>query len=419
MRPKRDKNSMLAGYRVLELGDNAVFCGKILSDLGAEVIKIERPEGDPARRIGPFYQDDPHPEKSLFWFSYNTNKKSITLNIESETGQALFKRLVVDSDFIIESFPPGYMDKLALGYNLLSEINPKIVMTSITPFGGTGPYRDYKGSDLVGMAMGGIMYITGEADRPPHRIGYPQANLMAGIMASIGSLIAHLHRYVTGNGQFVDVSMQESVVWGTMNVSIFFEMLKIILNRAGPYRSGLSAGALQRIAWPCKDGAIVFFIGGGKPFARGNRSLVELMDQHGMADEYLKSIDWGSFDQGSMTQELHDAIENRYIRFFMKFTKAELHKMGSKKGIRISPMFSPSDILGYSQLKTRDYWQEVEHPELETSITYPSPLFRSSPFSPHRLNRAPLLGEYNNELFINELGLSQAQLVMLREAGVI
>lgn len=407
---------MLGGFRVLELGDNAAYCGKIFVDLGAEVIKVERPGGDATRRQGPFFRDDPHPEHSLVWLSYNAGKKSITLDIESVAGQRIFRELVKSADFLIESFPPGYLSEIGLGYGSLSAINPRLVMISITPFGQAGPYKDYKGPDLVGMGMGGMMYITGESDRPPHRIGYPQAYLMAGCMAAIGSLVAHYHRETTGLGQYIDVSMQESVAWGAMNAPIYHELTGVTLKRAGPHRSGLSS-ALQRIAWPCKDGAVVLFIAGGKPFARGNRALVELMDQNGMADDFLKGIDWESFDQGTMTQELHDDIESRYVKFFMRYTRGELHKIGTDCGIRISPMMGPRDLIEYDQLKARELWQEVEHPDLNANITYPGPLFRSSPHGPQRITRAPHVGEHNEDIYVAELGLSKEDLGVLRETG--
>ena len=408
---------MLGGYRVLELGDNTAYCGKIFLDLGADVIRVERPGGDPGRNVGPFYQDIPHPERSLPWLSYNAGKKSVTLNIETPTGQGLFKELVRRADFLLEALPPGHMDGLGLGYSTLSEINPRLVMASITPFGQTGPYKDFEATDLVSMAMGGMMYLTGESDRPPHRIGYPQASLMAGCMAAIGSLVAHYHRETTGSGQYLDVSIQESVAWGTMNASIFYELTGVSLKRAGPHRAGLS-GAVQRIAWPCKDGAIVFFIAGGKPFARGNRALVGLMDHQGMADDFLRGIDWESFDQGTMTQQLHDAIESRYVRFFMKYTKKQLHKMGSEIGIRISPMLGPKDLVEYNQLEARGYWQDVEHPYLEASFAYPAPLFRTSPYARQSTSRSPLIGEHSEEIYTGEMGLSHEQLVMLRQTGV-
>src|SRR3989304_4246953 len=164
----KDAESMLSSYRVLDLADEkGLICGKILGDLGADIIKVEKPGGDLARRLGPFYHDDPDPEKSLFWFSLNTSKRGITLNIESVDGREIFKRLVKTADFVIESFPPGYLDKLGLGYFDLEKINPGVILVSIAPFGQTGPYRDWKTADIVAWAMGGNMAPWGEPDRPP------------------------------------------------------------------------------------------------------------------------------------------------------------------------------------------------------------------------------------------------------------
>ena len=162
---------MLGPYRVLDLTDEkGLLCGKIPGDLGADVIKVERPGGDPARNTGPFYHNEADPEKSLFWFAYNTSKRGITLDIETTDGQDIFKKLVKTADFVIESCPPGYMDRLGLSYSALERVNPGIIMVSITPFGQTGSYRDYKAPDIVAWAMGGIMYINGNADSPPVRV---------------------------------------------------------------------------------------------------------------------------------------------------------------------------------------------------------------------------------------------------------
>jgi crotonobetainyl-CoA:carnitine CoA-transferase CaiB-like acyl-CoA transferase len=195
MNVKKNPDSLLSPFRALDLTDEKGFlCGRILGDLGADVIKIEKPGGDPARDIGPFYHDIPDPEKSLFWFAFNANKRGITLDIENPDGQEIFKQLVKSADFAIESFPPGYMDSLGLGYLALSEINPKIILTSITPFGQTGPYKDYKASDLIAMAMGGQMYLCGDPDRPPVRVSFPQAYCHAGAQGAMGTMIAHIHR---------------------------------------------------------------------------------------------------------------------------------------------------------------------------------------------------------------------------------
>ena len=162
------EEALLGCYRALDLTDEKGFlCGRLLGDMGVDVIKVEQPGGDPARNIGPFYHNIPHAEKSLNWFVFNANKRGITLNLETADGQDIFKRLVGTTDFVIESFPPGYMDGLGLSYTALSEINPGVIIASITPFGQDGPYKDYKTSDLVSMAMSGLVYNSGDPDRPP------------------------------------------------------------------------------------------------------------------------------------------------------------------------------------------------------------------------------------------------------------
>ena len=180
MSGEQKDNLPLSPYRVLDLTDEkGPLCGKILADLGAEVIKIEKPGGDPSRHIGPFCGDIPHPERSLYWMAYNASKKGITLNIESRDGQEIFRELAKVADIIIESYDPGYLDGLRLGYSELSKLNPAVLMTSITPFGQTGPYSHYKASDLVLWSMGGYAYLCGDPDRPPVQISFPQAYIQA------------------------------------------------------------------------------------------------------------------------------------------------------------------------------------------------------------------------------------------------
>jgi crotonobetainyl-CoA:carnitine CoA-transferase CaiB-like acyl-CoA transferase len=204
---------MLRGLCVLDLTDEkGSLCGKIFGDLGADVIKIERPGGDAARKVGPFYHDIQDPEKSLYWFFFNSSKRGITLDLGTIEGREIFKRLVEAADIVVESFPPRYLDGLGLGYSVLSEINPQIIMTSITPFGQSGPYKDYKTSDIVAFALSGAMSICGDPDRPPLRLNPYHAYSYAGATAAAGTLIAYYYRQVSGQGQHVDVSVQESVM---------------------------------------------------------------------------------------------------------------------------------------------------------------------------------------------------------------
>ncbi len=203
MKQEEKNNTLLGPYRVLDLADDrGLLCGKILADMGADVIKIEPPGGDPARRIGPFYGDDPDPEKSLYWFAYNTNKRSITLNLEDNEGQQIFKDLVKTADFVTESFDPGYMAGLGLGYSDLEKINSRIIMVSITPFGQTGPYVEhkYRYNDMIVWALSGFMHPNGDPDRAPTQITFPQAYLHGGAEAATAAMAAHYARETFGEG---------------------------------------------------------------------------------------------------------------------------------------------------------------------------------------------------------------------------
>lgn len=411
---------MLSPYRALDLTDDKGFlCGKILADLGAEVIKVEPPTGDPSRNIPPFYHDEPHPEKSLYWFAYNQGKKSITLNLEHPRGRAIFLELVKKADWVIESFPPGRMEELELGYDVLSRVNPGIILTRISPFGQTGPYRDFKGSDLVCIALSGLMYLCGEPDRPPVRISFPQSYLHAAAEAAVGSLMAFYYRQISGEGQVVDVSIQESLLLATFNARPWWEFHRVIVKRQGAKRAGISGGAVQRQTWRCKDGYVTFVILGSATGAQTNKALVQWMEEEGMADEFIKGINWDEFDMATATQEFHDAIEERIQRFFLQHTKEELYEEAMRRRIMLYPVADIKDLAHYPQLEAREFWVQVEHPELGTSITYPGPFLKSS-LKPLRVGRrAPLIGEHNEEIYGRLLGFSPKQIEELKQEGVI
>ena len=411
--------NMLNGCRALDLTDEKGFLGgKILADLGVDVIKIERPGGDPSRRIGPFWGNIADPEKSLYWFAYNSNKRGITLNIETTDGKEIFKKLVGASDFVIESFPPGYMETLGLDYSTLSSIKEGIILTSITPFGQDGPYRGYQASDLVVMGMAGMLYLTGDSDRPPVNVSIPQACLHGGGDAAAGTLIAYYHRQRTGKGQHVDISMQQSTAWFLATTIPFWELDGVILGRAGTFRTGMSKNILQRQVWPCKDGYVFFAMLGGLAGAKTGRQLVAWMDAEGMSNEHLQSIDWENFDMATVTQEEIDRISNPIREFFQIHTKKEILDEALRRSMSICPLLSMQDLLNDANLRARDFWAEMEHPELETKITYPRQFVRSSEKVTMTRFRAPLIGEHNEEVY-REIGLSRQDLVALKQAGVI
>jgi crotonobetainyl-CoA:carnitine CoA-transferase CaiB-like acyl-CoA transferase len=410
---------MLRDCRALDLTDEKGFlCGKILADLGADVIKIERPGGDPSRRIGPFWGDIVDPEKSLYWFAYNSNKRGITLNIETADGREIFKKLTKASDFVIESFPPGYMETLGLGYSALREMKDGIILTSITPFGQAGPYRDHQASDIVVMGMAGLLYLTGDKDRPPVNVSIPQACLHGGGDAAAGTMIAYYHRQRTGKGQHVDISMQQSTAWFLATTIPFWELDGVILGRAGTFRTGMSKDVVQRQVWPCKDGYVFYAMLGGLTGAKTARQLVAWMDAEGMGNAYLRSMDWENFDMATVTQEKIDQISNPIREFLRVHTKKEILEEALRRRMSICPLLSMKDLLNDANLKARDFWVEMEYPELKAKIPYPRQFVRSSENLTMTRFRAPLIGEHNEEVY-REIGLSRQDLVVLKQAGVI
>lgn len=412
---------LLSPYRVLDLTDELGFlCGKILGDLGADVVKIEPPGGDPARRLGPFYGNQPDPEKSLYWFGFNNSKRGITLNLESAKGRELFCRLAAKVDFIIESFTPGYLDGLNIGYPALGRLNPRLILTSITPFGQTGPYSRFKASDIEIMALSGCMSLTGDPDRAPLRVSFPQSYAWTGSYAAIGALTAHYYREQTGDGQQVDVSAQACLLWAFSHAHIFWDLNRHVEKRAGSFMTGRSiTGAKMRVFWPCKDGYLNFIIYGGEAGRRTNQALVEWMDSQGMAPEFLKQKDWKSFDIARVTQEEIDRMEEPIGEFFSGVTKAEFFKEVVKRQMLGYPVASVKEIFEDPQHEARRFWQKIQHPELKASIDYPGGFAKFSAGTCQVWRRAPLIGEHNEEIYGQELGISSAEIAELKKQGVI
>lgn len=411
--------TLLNGCRALDLTDDKGFlCGKILADLGVDVIKVEPPGGEPSRRIGPFWHDIPDPEKSLYWFAYNSNKRGISLNLETRDGKEIFKELAKKSDFVIESFKPGYLDSIGLGFSVLSGLNKGVILTSITPFGQTGPYRDYEGTDLVVMGMSGQLYLTGDADRPPVNIGIPQACLHAGADAGVGSMIAYYHRQRTGQGQHVDVSMHQSAAWFLAQTIPYYELSGVVLTRMGTFRTGSSSGTIQRQVWPCKDGYAFFFMLGGAQGAKTGRALTKWMEETGMSNDFLSNFVWEELDIAMAPQDLMDRLSAPIEAFLRTCTKKEILDAAMARNISICPLFSMEDEVKDPHLAARAYWTQIEHPELGAAISYPRQFIRSSECETGTRFKAPLIGEHNAEVY-GEIGLSGGQLVVLKEAGVI
>ena len=414
--------SLLAPYRVLDLTtERGLLCGQIFGDLGADVIKIEPPGGAPARRIGPFYQDTPDPNRSLFWWAYNRNKRGITLDYTSDEGRALLLRLVERADFVIESEHPGRMAQLGLAYDDLARVNPALVYVSITPFGQDGPKAGYADTDLVVLAASGFLALTGDDDRPPVRVSVPQAYLHASAEAAAAALIANHERQRSGRGQHVDVSAQQS-----MNMASFGSALVAALglpaNRrlSGGYKYG---DYLLKQVYAAKDGhvAITFLFGNAMgPFTR---RLVEWMHEEGFCDERTRDIDWIGYGEqlmrGTVPHEEFERVKAMLDAFTRTKTKAELFEGALNRALLVAPVATMDEVVHGEQLAAREYWRDVPHAELEASFRYPGPFARFSETPVEYRRRAPLIGEHNREVYVDELGLSAQRLSELQARGVI
>ena len=406
----------LSPYRVLDLTNETGFlCGRVLGDLGADVIKVEPPGGDPARMHAPFLDDIPDPRRSLYWMAYNFNKRGVTLDLRTADGRELFHRLVQSADFVVETGAPGHMDSLGLGYDKLRQVNPRVVMVSITPFGQTGPYKDYRADDLVAMAAGGLLGITGDADRPPVRVLSPQSYVLAGAQAAAAALLAHYSGRAAGGGRHVDVSVQESVACTLNETQVFWFVDK------NPGERGIKrqyGGHMARGIYSASDGYVAAQVFWGPASGGRMSALGRWMDEEGF-DADFKRVDFSKITGNSFTPEELNHWEEELSEFLGRFTKAEVYEQARKRRAFMFPVSSPKDLMSSPQLEATGFFQDVDHPELGRSITYPGLFcgFSETPLSIRR--RPPLIGEHNLEVFEEELGYTREEIIILKEAQVI
>lgn len=412
---------LLQPYRVLDLtGPLGFLSGKIFGDLGADVIKVEPPGGDPARRLPPLLHAPESLTQSLYWLAFNVNKRGITLDLQSQTGQSLFLRLVKKTDFVVESLPSGMLDQWGLGYDELKKQNPGLILVSITPYGQEGPCRNFQGSDLEIMALSGAMSLAGEKDGEPVRVTIPQAPMWVGVEAVMGGLTALVYRHLTGKGQAVDVSAQVAVMAALAHAPAFWDLNHINPQRAGIYITGRSVtGARMRVFWPCKDGWINFILYGGGAGRFANQQLVAWMDEKGMAPEWLKQIDWSKFQITNITQAEVDKLEAPIGRFLATLTKWEFFEGAVQREILGYPVSTVEDIYQNPQLSARHFWQEVREPVSGLTLKYPGGF---AVINGERLairRPAPCVGQHNQEVYAEELGLSPCEIAQFQAAGVI
>jgi crotonobetainyl-CoA:carnitine CoA-transferase CaiB-like acyl-CoA transferase len=417
-------SELLRGFRLLDLTDEkGALCGKMFADLGAEVIKVEPIGGCSTRRIPPYLEDKADADHCLYSIAYHAGKKSVTANLATDDGRALVAELAAHSDFLVESHPLGYLDSIGLGYDALAKKNPRLIYASITPFGDTGPGKDYNWADIITWAAGGMMYLMGEEDKPPLQMSLPQAGLHAGGEAAVAMMLAHYPRQIDGLGQRIVVNMQACIVWTLMNEQAMPFLHGNHLSRTGIFVG--SADARRKMVFECKDGHISILIAGGTTVGNSTKALIEWMREKEFGSEWMRTKDWISWVPGvfmKMTEEDHqqiDDLETTIQRFLLTMPKHEIYAQGLKRRIFLAPVANVADVAGDEQLKARDFWTAVPHDTLGRTLTFPGPFVKMSATPIGATTRAPRIGEHSDEIYRGLLGLAPERLTKLRAAGSI
>jgi crotonobetainyl-CoA:carnitine CoA-transferase CaiB-like acyl-CoA transferase len=398
---------LLSGVKVLELTDGlaGAFCAKLLADQGADTLKVEPPgRGDPARHEPPFIGGQPHPDRSTLFLAFNTNKRSITLDISSPTGRGLFLRLASDADIIIETFAPGYLDDLGLGYEVLKETSHRLIVTSITPFGQTGPYSHYKGGDLIAQAMGGFLYTTGLADRPPMGTALEQTEIIGARNAAIATMAALIDQAGSGQGQHIDVSVMESIVSTPPNFIHQYSFTGVIAGR-GFGENAVMDG--RHLATGDSEVTLTTAGTGGNPM----EAWAEFLDEPRLLDPKFRT----GQGRAQSWKELLDIIQSNLAGW-----KAhDFMKEAMDRRLVVGVVQSPQEVVGCPHLAERGAFVELDH-AVVGMLKYPGPGFLVNGVNPAKGGHAaPGLGEHNAEVYCGELGLSAGELASLRAAGVV
>jgi CoA:oxalate CoA-transferase len=401
----------LSGVKIIDLTWHIAgpYCTKLLADYGADVIKVERPgKGDPARTMGPFLKDDPHPEKSGLFLHLNTNKKGITLNLKTLTGKKILKELVKDADILVESFRPHVMPGLGLDYETLKKINPRLLMVSISSFGQTGPYREFKATEIVEYAMGGEMYSTGIAGREPLKLGGNVGQYQAGTVAAVATMGALFAAESQGSGQHVDVSIMETQAGSADRRAIYimgYICAGVITTRWPPPREAVRMLIMPQGVYPCKDGFV------------NTLSLPQWWPRYIEALGMPELKDDPRF-QNIFSMEAGMEFDAIWYSWLADHGKQELFDIFLKCKIASAPVNSPEDLLNNVQLKAREYFVEIDHP-ITGRVTYPGAPVKLAE-SPWKIRYpAPLLGQHNEEIYCGQLGYTREDMVKLREGRII
>ena len=406
----------LTGFQILDLTDEKGFlCGRVLADLGADVIKIEPPAGDPIRSRGPFVGGAPDPERSIPWLAYNASKRGITLDVTAPRGRAILDRLCASADALIESYDPATLRAARLDYDTLAAAHPKLVVCSITPFGRSGPYAELRASDLTAVSMGGNAALTGDPDRAPLRCTMPSSYFHGGAEAASGLLVALLARNRIGRGQHVDVSLQESMVSTIMTGASQFAIDPRDRHRSGAlYRVG---DTLQREVWRCKDGFVSYGLRGGPARIPGLQATAQWMREEGFEAPAWTERDWTKYNHNDLDQAGVDAISEPLARFFLGKTMRELFAAARTRGLMLASVNDSREIAHSEQLGARKFFHEVD--DRGRGLRYQLPArFAATTLGADVRSAAPLRGEHNREVFTS-IGIADDEQRTLAREGII
>ena len=395
---------MLDGVKVLDLTHYVAgpYATRLMATQGADVIKVERPGvGDGARRVGPFPDDDPHPEKSALFLYLNAAKKGVTLNLKHAAAKPIMRRLVEWADVLVENFSPRVMPSLDCAYDDLRVINPRLVMASISNFGQTGPYRDYAAREINLYAAGGLMSITGDPDREPLAMAARLAQYGAGQNAFAATIAALLHRDYSGVGQHIDVAVSEYLATILENALSQFSYTGSNFQRTGNRGYG-------RAAWgpyPCRDGYVGVIAGPDHKWPE----MANLMEEPRLADPRFA-------DRAGRAANA-DELDALMLPWLMRHDRREIFERAQRAGLAFAYVAAPEDILEWEHLQERGFFAAQTHPEAG-ELRHPAGPYKADGAA-WDISPAPLLGQHNAAVYCGMLGYAKSDLPRLRQLGAI
>lgn len=407
-------SAALAGLKVIDLSQRyAHYCGKLFADMGADVVLVEKPRtGCALRAEAPFLGDRHDPEYSIPFFYFNTSKRGVTLDLEQPEGRDLFKTLARQCDLVIEDGLPGALDALGLGDEALADIRPEIVMTSITPFGQTGPYANYAADDLTLLAMGGFLHMMGYPDAAPTQAYGNQAYAMGNMFGAVGSMMAVLGAQTSGSGQHVDISIQECVTMALENAAQFYDLEKRVRTRFAGSQRQAGTGIFE-----CADGSVYIFAGGMAAIRFWGNLVQWMKDGRVPSYEVLDKSEWS--DMAFLNSDrAKDVFAEMFSVVARTKTKEELYREAQRRRVPLCPVSTMADIAQNRQLAYRGFFTRVPHAPSGREIVMPGAPFKLSA-TPSKVARpAPRLGEHNREIY-SAIGVSEQKLAAFAQAGVV